>query len=50
MVQFAINKLNFKVEQIVFFSWSFGGYPTVWAANQYPDCKGVVSTLTVREW
>lgn len=42
-MQFAINKLGFKVENIVLFGWSIGGYTATWAAMNYPEVKGVVS-------
>lgn len=42
-MQFAIHKLGFKVENIILFGWSIGGYTTSWAAMNYPDVKGVVS-------
>ena len=34
--------LGFKVENIILFSWSIGGFAVSWLANQYPDVKGVV--------
>lgn len=43
VMQFAINKLGFNVENIILFGWSIGGYTTTWAAMNYPDVKGVVS-------
>lgn len=43
-MQFAINKLGFKVDNIVLFGWSIGGYTATWAAMNYPEIKGVVST------
>ncbi|XP_060534495.1 phosphatidylserine lipase ABHD16A [Cylas formicarius] len=46
LVQFAINKLSFEVENILFFGWSIGGYATSWAAMNYPDAKGVVIDAT----
>lgn len=46
VMQFAINKLGFKVENIVLFGWSIGGYTATWAAMNYPGVKGVVSCTT----
>lgn len=43
VIQFAINKLGFKVENITLFGWSIGGYAVSWAAMTYPDIKSVVS-------
>ena len=40
---FAINKLGFKVENIVVSGWSIGGYTSTWLAMNYPDIKGLVS-------
>lgn len=46
VMQFAINKLGFKVQNIVLFGWSIGGYSASWAAMNYPDVKGVVLDAT----
>ena len=46
VVQFAIHHLGFKVEQIIFYGWSIGGYSSLWAASQYPDTKGVILDAT----
>ncbi|XP_050301691.1 phosphatidylserine lipase ABHD16A [Anthonomus grandis grandis] len=46
VIQFAINKLGFRVENIMFFGWSIGGYTSSWAAMTYPDIKGVVIDAT----
>lgn len=43
VMQFAINKLKFKPENIVLFGWSIGGYSSSWLAMLYPDIKGLVS-------
>ena len=43
VVQFALNELGFTVDQIVFFSWSIGGFASTWAAAHYPECKALVS-------
>ena len=43
VMQFAINKLGFKVENIVVSGWSIGGYTSTWLAMNYPDIKGLVS-------
>lgn len=45
-MQFAINKLDFKIENIILFGWSIGGYSASWAAMNYPDVKGVVLDAT----
>ena len=43
VMQFAINKLGFKVENIVVMGWSIGGYTSTWLAMNYPEIKGLVS-------
>jgi len=45
VMQFAIHSLNFMPENILLFGWSIGGYPSSWAAMNYPDVGGVVSSL-----
>jgi pimeloyl-ACP methyl ester carboxylesterase len=45
VMQFAIHRLKFQPENILLFGWSIGGYPTSWAAMNYPDVKGVVWQL-----
>lgn len=42
-MQFAIYNLGFKVDNIILFGWSIGGYAATWAAMNYPEVKGVVS-------
>lgn len=42
VMQFALNKLGFKIDNIVLFGWSIGGYTATWAAMNYPEVKGVV--------
>jgi len=46
VMQFAINKLGFKVENIVVAGWSIGGYTSTWVAMNYPDIKGLVLDAT----
>ena len=47
VMQFAINKLGFRVEDIVVMGWSIGGYTSSWLAMNYPDIKGLVSSFLV---
>lgn len=42
VIQYAINELGFKVDEIVMFAWSIGGFPATWAAMNYPELKAVV--------
>ncbi|KAJ4449798.1 hypothetical protein ANN_01203, partial [Periplaneta americana] len=46
VMQFAIHGLKFEPENILLFGWSIGGYPTSWAAMNYPDIKGVILDAT----
>ncbi|XP_055910639.1 phosphatidylserine lipase ABHD16A [Eupeodes corollae] len=46
VVQFAIHKLGFAVENILFFGWSIGGYSSIYAASQYPEIKGIILDAT----
>ncbi|XP_066250455.1 phosphatidylserine lipase ABHD16A isoform X1 [Euwallacea similis] len=46
VMQFAINKLGFKLENIVLFGWSIGGYSVSWATVAYPEIKGAVIDAT----
>lgn len=36
-MQFAVNKLNFKPQDIIIYAWSIGGYSGTWAAMNYPQ-------------
>lgn len=42
VMQFAIKKLGFRVENILVFGWSIGGFTSTWAAMNYPDIKGLI--------
>ncbi|XP_049546044.1 phosphatidylserine lipase ABHD16A isoform X1 [Anopheles darlingi] len=46
VVQFAINELGFRPENIILYGWSIGGYSTLYAASQYPEVKGVILDAT----
>ncbi|CAI4228872.1 unnamed protein product [Auanema sp. JU1783] len=46
VMQYAINVLKFKEENIVLFGWSIGGYPSSWLAANYPKIKGLVLDAT----
>ena len=43
VVQYALEELGFPESQVVFFSWSIGGFAASWAAANYPGCKALVS-------
>ncbi|CAH0716226.1 unnamed protein product, partial [Brenthis ino] len=42
IMQYAINELEYEVEDIILFGWSIGGYTAAWAAINYPDVKGLI--------
>ncbi|RWS28627.1 abhydrolase domain-containing protein 16A-like protein [Leptotrombidium deliense] len=42
VIKFAIENLGFKINEIILFAWSIGGYPATWAAMQYPEVKGLI--------
>ncbi|XP_071443915.1 phosphatidylserine lipase ABHD16A [Hetaerina americana] len=46
VLQFAMNDLHFRPENIVIFGWSIGGYCASWAAMNYPEIKGVILDAT----
>ncbi|GFU16528.1 hypothetical protein NPIL_547091 [Nephila pilipes] len=46
VMQFALSKLNFKLENIVVYAWSIGGFSATWVAMNYPDIRGLVLDAT----
>jgi len=46
VMQFAVSELGFKVENIVVFGWSIGGFTSTWLAMNYPEIKGLVLDAT----
>ncbi|KAF8795939.1 Phosphatidylserine lipase ABHD16A like protein [Argiope bruennichi] len=46
VMQFALTKLGFKMENVVLYAWSIGGFSATWAAMNYPDVKGLVLDAT----
>ena len=42
VISYAINELNFPVQDILLFGWSIGGYSTVYGAARFPNVKGVI--------
>ena len=45
VMQFAVTKLGFTVDNIVVMGWSIGGYTATWLAVNYPDIKGLVGGI-----
>jgi len=46
VMQFAVTKLGFTVDNIVVMGWSIGGYTATWLAVNYPDIKGLILDAT----
>lgn len=42
VINFAVTRLKFKLENIYLFAWSIGGFPACWASWQYPELKGII--------
>ncbi len=42
VMQYALQRLGFHVEDIVLFSWSIGGFDSTFAAMAYPDIRYLV--------
>ncbi|VDK46130.1 unnamed protein product [Anisakis simplex] len=46
VMQYAIEKLGFREEDITIYSWSIGGFPGTWAAANYQNIKGLILDAT----
>ncbi|CCD70699.1 alpha/beta hydrolase [Caenorhabditis elegans] len=46
VMQYAIQVLGYRQENIVLFGWSIGGFPVAWLASNYPNVKAVVLDAT----
>ncbi|XP_053578062.1 phosphatidylserine lipase ABHD16A [Bombina bombina] len=42
VIQYALYRLGFKLEDIVLYAWSIGGFTATWASMSYPDLSSVV--------
>ncbi|XP_077576764.1 phosphatidylserine lipase ABHD16A [Stigmatopora nigra] len=42
VIQFAVHKLNFRLEEIRIYAWSIGGFTASWAVMSYPEIQSVV--------
>lgn len=47
VIQYAVEKLGFHLEDITLFAWSIGGYASTWAAMNYPKISGIVSIVHI---
>ncbi|CAD5214211.1 unnamed protein product [Bursaphelenchus okinawaensis] len=45
VIQFALSK-GFQLDNIILFGWSIGGFPTTWAAANYPEVRGLILDAT----
>ncbi|KAJ8038795.1 Protein ABHD16A [Holothuria leucospilota] len=46
VIQYAVEKLGFRLEDITLFAWSIGGYASTWAAMNYPRISGIILDAT----
>ncbi|XP_061632123.1 phosphatidylserine lipase ABHD16A [Phyllopteryx taeniolatus] len=42
VIQFAVHKLHFTLNNIVIYAWSIGGFTASWAVMSYPEIQSVV--------
>jgi len=42
VMRFATEKLGFRIENIVLYSWSIGCFPTTWAAANHPNVRALI--------
>lgn len=42
VVQYAVYRLGFKLQDIIVYAWSIGGFTATWAAMSYPDLSAVI--------
>ncbi|XP_038672150.1 phosphatidylserine lipase ABHD16A [Scyliorhinus canicula] len=42
VVQYAIHQLNFRIEDIIVYAWSIGGFTATWATMTYPEISALV--------
>uniref|UniRef100_A0A0M3HT41 AB hydrolase-1 domain-containing protein n=1 Tax=Ascaris lumbricoides TaxID=6252 RepID=A0A0M3HT41_ASCLU len=46
VMQYAVERLGFREDDIIIYAWSIGGFPGTWAAANYPDIKGLILDAT----
>ncbi|XP_029440249.1 phosphatidylserine lipase ABHD16A isoform X1 [Rhinatrema bivittatum] len=42
VIQYALHHLGFKIEDVVIYAWSIGGFTGTWAAMSYPEISALV--------
>ncbi|KAE8585378.1 hypothetical protein XENTR_v10021298 [Xenopus tropicalis] len=42
VIQYALYKLGFQLQDIIVYAWSIGGFTATWAAMSYPDLSAIV--------
>lgn len=48
VMQYAVERLGFREDDIIIYAWSIGGFPGTWAAANYPDIKVRMSSSHAR--
>uniref|UniRef100_A0A8C3XIV3 Abhydrolase domain containing 16B n=2 Tax=Chelydra serpentina TaxID=8475 RepID=A0A8C3XIV3_CHESE len=46
VIQYAICRLGFRVQDLILYGWSLGGYTATWAAKTYPELGALVLDAT----
>jgi len=46
VIQFALHRLGFQLENIVLYAWSIGGFTATWAATTYPEINSLILDAT----
>lgn len=46
VIHYAVAKLGFRLDEIILFAWSIGGFPLSYAAMKYPEVKAVIVDAT----
>uniref|UniRef100_A0A8C7X668 Abhydrolase domain containing 16A, phospholipase n=1 Tax=Oryzias sinensis TaxID=183150 RepID=A0A8C7X668_9TELE len=42
VIQFAVHKLGFQLNDIIVYAWSIGGFTATWAVMSYPEIQSLV--------
>ncbi|XP_072887722.1 phosphatidylserine lipase ABHD16A [Hemitrygon akajei] len=42
VIQYAIHRLNFRIEDIILYAWSIGGFTATWATMNYPEIRALI--------